>query len=233
MALLLQSGRVGWRQIVAPGSAITASCSGHYREYAAAAPATSQEEDDVVLSVFKEQQRHYREFLKGMKNIAIPLNGDENAIKKYATEVEALKKKIGMPGVEETLSATLDYKMSVARYNVRKFISAATEGVELGEYAGVVAEVSKAVDEIEKETGAPLDASNDQGWDNLRKRLEGIQKQHGLDDYAKIKDEATLDMYKQQLAKIRQSAIDSMDAVKRKEGLDYINIDPANIKFKL
>ena len=39
--------------------------------------------------------------------------------------------------------------------------------------------------------------------------------------------------YKQQLAKIRQTAIDDMDAVKRRDGLDFVNVDPANIKFKL
>ena len=39
--------------------------------------------------------------------------------------------------------------------------------------------------------------------------------------------------YKQQLAKIRQTAIDDMDKVKRRDGLEFINVDPASIKFKL
>ena len=79
---------------------------------------------------------------------------------------------IGIPGVEAALSATMDYQMNVAGFNVRKFIGSAVDGIELGQYAGVVEEISKAVDEIERETGAPLDSGNDKGWDSLRKRVE-------------------------------------------------------------
>lgn len=36
-----------------------------------------------------------------MQNINLPLTGDDAAIRKYAADVEALKKQIGMPDVEE------------------------------------------------------------------------------------------------------------------------------------
>ena len=39
----------------------------------------------------------------------MPLTGDEAAVKKYAQEVEALKKKFGMPDYEDTFNAELDY----------------------------------------------------------------------------------------------------------------------------
>ena len=39
--------------------------------------------------------------------------------------------------------------------------------------------------------------------------------------------------YKQQLGKIRQKAIEDMDVVKRREGLEFIDVDPAQIDFKL
>jgi hypothetical protein len=35
------------------------------------------------------------------QNINLPLTGDDTAIKKYAADVEALKKQIGMPDVED------------------------------------------------------------------------------------------------------------------------------------
>ena len=79
---------------------------------------------------------------------------------------------IGMPGAEDILSATLDHQMNVAGFNVRKFIGTAVEGIELGPYQDVVAELSKAVDEIERETGAPLDQENDKGWESLKKKVE-------------------------------------------------------------
>lgn len=77
-----------------------------------------------------------------------------------------------MPEVDELVGATLNYKLRVARGNVRKFLASATEGVELGKYADVVEEIEKAVDEIEAQTGAPLDASNEKGWKSLQKKVE-------------------------------------------------------------
>ena len=79
---------------------------------------------------------------------------------------------IGMPGAEEILSATMDHQMNVAGFNVRKFIGTAVDGVDLGPYQAVVEELSKAVDEIERETGAPLDMENEKGWDSLKTKVD-------------------------------------------------------------
>ena len=77
-----------------------------------------------------------------------------------------------MPEVDEMVGATLNYKLRVARGNVRKFLAAATEGVDLGKYADVVQAILAAVGEIEADTRAPLDASNEKGWKALQKRVE-------------------------------------------------------------
>jgi len=77
-----------------------------------------------------------------------------------------------MPPVDELVGATLNYKLRVARGNVRKFLASATEGMELGKYSQVVEEIMAAVDDIEAKTGAPLDASNEKGWKTLQKRVE-------------------------------------------------------------
>ena len=77
-----------------------------------------------------------------------------------------------MPEVDEQVSATLNYKLRVARGNVRKFLTAATEGVDLGAYQDIVPRILGAVEQIEADTGAPLDAANDKGWKALQKRVE-------------------------------------------------------------
>lgn len=77
-----------------------------------------------------------------------------------------------MPEVDDVVGATLNYKLRVARGNVRKFLESATEGVQLGQYAEVVTKILAAVDEIEEKTGAPLDAANEQGWKTLAKKVE-------------------------------------------------------------
>lgn len=202
------------------------------------------------------------------------------------------------------VGATLNHKLRVAHGNVRKFLAAATEGVELGAYAGVVQQIYAAVEDIEAKTGAPLDASNDKGWKALQKRVEvrasprarqrhckagrwarllsavgmcvqAIQKEHGLDDYAKVKKESILEMvrclpsallalahrtgrrrtlplldgllhsqqcrseacgavqYKTQLDKIKEQAMDKMEQAKRRDGLDFIQVDLSSLRPKL
>jgi len=138
-----------------------------------------------------------------------------------------------MPEVDEVVGATLNYKLKVARGNVRKFLASATEGVQLGAYADVVDKILAAVDEIEEKTGAPLDAANEKGWKTLAKRVESIQKEHGLDNYQKVKKESVLEMYKAQLSKIKEDAVEAMDSAKRREGLDFIQVDVASLKPKL
>ena len=173
-----------------------------------------------MLETFRESQKAYRDFMAGMQarvesladrqlapapalvrltqpvlqNIDIPLEGDDAAIKKYASQVEALKRKVrsvlrsayavccsaapnaskgaaavqhspvvrmragcqpaqpltalscvqvGMPSMEEVISAGLDHKMAMAGYNVRKFLSLAQEGVDLGSYQGIVDQVGQ------------------------------------------------------------------------------------------
>ena len=66
----------------------------------------------------------------------------------------------------------MDHQMNVAGFNARKFIGSAIEGIELGPYQEVVQELSKAVDDIERETGAALDSGNEKGWDSLKKKVE-------------------------------------------------------------
>lgn len=79
---------------------------------------------------------------------------------------------VGMPEVDDVVGATLNYKLKVARGNVRKFLASATEGVQLGQYSDVVDKILAAVDDIEAKTGAPLDSANEKGWKTLAKKVE-------------------------------------------------------------
>ena len=58
-------------------------------------------DEDVVLSSFRQSQTQYQALMAGLQNIPLPLTGDDAAVKKYASDVEALKQKIGMPDVED------------------------------------------------------------------------------------------------------------------------------------
>ncbi|BDA44807.1 probable ATP synthase 24 kDa subunit, mitochondrial [Coccomyxa sp. Obi] len=234
MSLLAQATRLGLRRLNFSNSRCFEELS-RQRFFSAgpSAPEASGADDDIVLETFKQGQKSYRAVLEGLKKIPVPLNGDEAALNKFVNEVESLKQKAGMPPMYEVVGATLSYQLKVARGNVRKFLTSATEGVDLGDYSVVVDEMLKAVDDIEAKTGAPLDASNEKGWKELQKRVEAIQKQHGLDDLAKVKKDSIMEMYKIQLENIKEQAVETMEAAKRRDGLEFIEVDVAKLQPKL
>merc|ERR1719331_882541 len=54
-------------------------------------------DDDVVASTFSAQQKQFRAFLDGAQKIKFPLGAkDDAAIKAYAADLGALKKKVGV-----------------------------------------------------------------------------------------------------------------------------------------
>jgi hypothetical protein len=179
---------------------------------------------DLVFDTFKEQQQQYQALLDGSKNIKAPLNGDEAAIKKYAQEMEALRQKVGLPDHSEALEANLEYQLYAAHGDLRGFLASTAESRDLGEYSSVLAEVERAVD--------AADLNTDKGLEALGKQIGDIQAKHKLDSYDKIKDAAIFDMYKQQLESLRSKVVEDMDTVKRRDNLDFVQVDPAELKAK-
>lgn len=166
--------------------------------------------DDFVLSSFKKQSKQYQELLKGLETIPLPLTGDDAAIKKYASDVESLRKKIGMPDVEQLYAAELEYKKACAGSDLRKFITSALDDVELGDLEGARAELLAAVDAAETQSGAPLSPANTKGWSVLSSKLVDIEKKYSLGNKQKVKDEAIFDMYKQHISSLKEKATEDM-----------------------
>ncbi|KAK9811532.1 hypothetical protein WJX72_005484 [[Myrmecia] bisecta] len=233
MSLLAQASRLGLRRLVS-STARPLTQANSSRVFAAeAAPKAGGGDDDVVIDTFKESQKQYREFMKGLKNIDLPTSDDANAIKKYASDMEGLKKKLGIPGVDEILDATLEHKLATAQWDVRKFLAHATEDVDVDEAADVLAELEKAVDEVEDQTGQRLDANNEEGWRLIGTKAKDIAAKHGLDNVTKIREQAITDMYKEQLVELRRKAAEEMEAAKRKDHLEWVQVDPKEIKPKI
>lgn len=169
-----------------------------------------------------------------MQSVPLPLTGDDNAIKKYAQDVEALKKKIGVPDYEDLINAELDYKFACSGYDVKAFLAAALEDVKLsGDLEAVAREMNAAVEEAEKSSGRPLDASNEKGWATLATKIQAIEKKHGMTDKAKVREEAVFDLYKKHISGLRTAVQEDVGKVQAAEGLDYIKADLSKLKPKL
>lgn len=173
--------------------------------------------------------------LRRPQSIPIPLTGDDAAIKKYSQEVEALKKKVGMPDYEDVIGAELDYAFACAGQNVRKFVGSVLEDMQLGggSLEGVGAEVAAAVEEAEAASGRELDAGNDKGWALLAQRIGDIERKHGLQDKAKVRDEAVTEMYKKHIASLREAVAGDVDKARKADGLEHIQPSLAALKPKL
>jgi hypothetical protein len=162
---------------------------------------------DLVLAAFRTKQKQYQALLQGLQNIAVPLEGDDAAIKKYAQEVEALKKKVGMADYEDVLSANINYSFACAGYDVRKFVGTIFNDLKLSspDSEAVAQELAAAVEEAEKTSGSKLNAGNNKGWSILSQKINEIEQKHGLGDKAKVRDEAVFNMYQQHVASLREA----------------------------
>lgn len=129
----------------------------------------------------------------------MPLNGDANAIKKYADEMQKIKKQVnrhpllgntcicyaathmamlsfsmqaGALDPIEVADAKMEYDLECSGYNVRQFLGTISGQGALGELGHTVMEdILQVVEEIEQETEAVLDGENEEGWELFQSRV--------------------------------------------------------------
>lgn len=186
----------------------------------------------MVMSAFKKQQANYKELMKGLSKVDVPLEGDAAAIKGYAQEVEKLKKKIGMPDYDAIVKAEMAYAMSVAGNDVKKFVNSVLGELDVSKtvFEGIGQDVMDAIAEAEKASGKELDASNDKGWKTLSSKIAAIEKKYGLQDAAKVKDAAVLEMYTKHIQSIKDTVEGEIAKVKDAEGIQIDKVDLKGLK---
>ena len=169
-----------------------------------------------------------------MQSIPVPLTGDDSAIKKYAQEVEALKKKVGMADYDDVLNAQMDYAFACSGYDVRKFVTSVFDDLKLpAELEAVARETLSAIEEAEAASGRELDASNEKGWAALTKMIGEIEAKHGLQDKAKVREESIFDMYKKHISSLKTAVEGDVDKARHADKLDHIHPDLGSLKPKL
>lgn len=66
----------------------------------------------------------------------------------------------------------MDFDLECSGYNVRQFLSHVSSQGELGELGNnVLTDILSAVDSIEQDTDAILDADNEEGWDAFQSKI--------------------------------------------------------------
>ncbi|RMZ52906.1 hypothetical protein APUTEX25_001025, partial [Auxenochlorella protothecoides] len=103
MALLALATRTGLRRLMPEVRALAQGA--HLRFFAEAA--AQEREEDPILTLFRENQRQFREFLKGLQGIPFPLSGEKTAVAQYKDRVEALRSEVGARTVEDAVREEL------------------------------------------------------------------------------------------------------------------------------
>jgi len=159
--------------------------------------------------------------MKGLSKMEVPLSGDAAAVKAYATEVEKLKKRVGMPDYEAVVKAEMAYAMSVAGNDVRKFVSSVLGELDVSKtaYEGITQDVMEAIAEAERVSGGELGAGNAKGWQALGGKVKEIEKKYGLEG-GKVKEAAVLDMYAEHVKGMREAVDGEVRKMQEAEGVD-------------
>lgn len=159
----------------------------------------------------------------------MPLSGDPAAVKKFAADVEALKRKAGVPDEAELESALVAFRLKSSGGDLRKALASLTADDD----SGLEAALTSLVDAVEKESGAALTDANTKGWALLASKVSALAKQRGLDDVAKVKADATVQMYASAIRSLREGAADAVSAAARRDGLEgVVSVDAAALKPK-
>lgn len=191
----------------------------------------SGDSEDLVITAFQKQQKQYQDLMKGLQSIEVPLDGDSAAIKKYASEVEALKKKVGVPDYQDVLNAEMKYAMACAGQDVKKFVSSVLSELDVSKtaYEGIGQDIMGAIQEAETASGKELNASNDKGWKILMTKIAEIEKAYKLEDASKVKQEAVLDMYSKHVGGLKEAVDSEINRVKDAESISA-NIPLSGLK---
>ena len=150
----------------------------------------------------------------------------------------ALRAKVGAPDPADLEAATVEHALKAAGGDVRRFLAG------LGSSGGgvdeaLLADLGAALEAAEKEGGASLAGGGDGGagaakaWAAFGAKVGSLAKAKGLDDLARVREEAALASAADALAALRGAAADAVEAAARRDGLPAGDVDLGALKPKL
>merc|ERR1719331_3049057 len=168
-------------------------------------------DDDVVASTFSAQQKQFRAFLDGAQKIKFPLGAkDDAAIKAYAADLGALKKKVGVAPLGQRLDDMFEAEAAVA----------AGAGPETS------SALSAALAEAEADLGGELQFGDKKGMKAFLAKVAPLAK--GLDDKA-LEKAAAFEEAASMVKNISEGVAEEINRAKSRDGLDSVNVDLKSI----
>lgn len=173
--------------------------------------------------------------MNALKNMDVPWgSADESKVKKFVRDMDAARKKVGVPSMTSQMDAYLGATMNYAGGNVRSFlVEANNRREELGivDNLGAHQALMAALDKVEKTIGRPLMKSDKEGMKLFREQTRALKKKHKLDAPG-LEEKAKMDSAKAMLDEIKTKMEEELEIIKRRDELEDVNFDLAKLKLR-
>ncbi|KAK3242667.1 hypothetical protein CYMTET_47653 [Cymbomonas tetramitiformis] len=189
-------------------------------------------EADIVGTIFKQQQQKFRALLAETDKLQLPLSGEPAEVKAYVASMDKIKTKVGIPPVQKRMESAIKFTYGIAP-DMRSFLqaeSALRADMGVPDTLGTEEKLAAALDKVEKSIGGPLLKTDAKGMAAFKKEVAAIEKSLALPSMAKIEEGFKLEEATAMVEDIKNKAIQDMEMAKRRDGLEFITIDPASIK---
>jgi len=202
------------------------------RGFAAKAKAAPAEGQDIVADIFKKQQQQFRALLAETDKLELPLSGDAADIKAYVASMDKIKAKVGIPSVQKRMQSAIQFAHTSAP-DMRSFLAAECAlRVDMGvsDTLGTTDMLAAALDKVEKSIGYPLLKTDAKGMAAFKKEVTAIKKSLNLAPLAQLEEAAKIEEATAMIEDLKNKATQDMEVAKRRDGLEFITIDPATLK---
>ncbi|KAJ7528513.1 hypothetical protein O6H91_02G115500 [Diphasiastrum complanatum] len=215
------------------GSTKAAGQAGFFeaRRFATAAPAV---EDDIVKNIVVDQIRKFRAFMEELIKVKIVIAPeDPKVVKDYAQTITNIRKKLQIPSIGEKLEdlfhAAWEDSPTVRAY--LETLSGLRTEIGIKDDRNVDKLLFEALEKIEKKIGKPLTRNDAKGLALWQTEQDMVLKKLGILDekLAKYEEELELGIAKGQLEEMKNIAVDTMETYKKRDGLDFVQVDPKEL----
>lgn len=192
------------------------------RGFAAAA------DEDIVVTIFKEQQQKFRALMDANSKLKIPLDGSDASLKTYMKSLDAIKTKLGVrptaTRINDAMVATMEAAATIG--DVRSVLVKASElrtKMMVGDSKGTTDKLEAALNKIEASIGGPLLYTDKKGMGLWSKELAAMEKAAAFPDEATLVEAVKLEETTFMVNDIKQTALDDMETAKVRDGLPFVN----------
>lgn len=196
------------------------------RGFAANAPKGA--EQDIIVTIFKEQQQKYRALMAAHDKLKVPIDGSDASLNAYIKSLDAIKTKLNIKPtkarIDDAVVAMMENNATVA--DVRTLLakaSALRAKMMVGDSNNTTADLMAVLDKIEASIGGPLLVADKKGMAMWSKELTALEKAAAFPDDATLTESVKVEEVTHMVKELKETAIEDMEIAKVRDGLTWVD----------